>query len=136
MPRLSCWFVRASLVYLLLGFTSGGLMLAYKAMPLHPLLWRLLPAHIEFLLIGWTVQLAMGVAFWILPRFAGGPSRGNVAAAWWAFFLLNAGVLLSGLGSVLGIPEAVRFSGRTAEVGAAVAFAVHAWSRVRRPSIP
>ncbi len=135
MPRLSCWFIRASLSYLALGFTFGALILVHKAMPLHPLLWRLLPAHIEFLLIGWTVQLAMGVAFWILPRFAGGTDRGNVAAAWWAFVLVNAGVLLSGLGPVLGAPGSIHFSGRIAEAGAAAAFALHAWTRVRPPSV-
>lgn len=136
MSRLSCWFIRASLLYLALGFTFGGLMLVYKAMPLHSMLWRLFPAHAEFLLIGWTVQLAMGVGFWILPRFAGGTSRGNVAAAWWAFGLVNIGAFLSGLGPVLGAPGLIPFSGRLAEAGAAVAFAIHAWQRVKHPSVP
>lgn len=48
------------------------------------------PPHVEFMLIGWTVQLTMGVAFWILPRFEGGVSRGAVGYAWFAFVLLNA----------------------------------------------
>ncbi|HLV45033.1 MAG TPA: hypothetical protein VKY39_08745, partial [Aggregatilineales bacterium] len=63
MPRLSVWMVRASLLYLGLGFTFGALMLANKGVPLHPRLWALLPLHAEMLLVGWAIQLAMGVAF-------------------------------------------------------------------------
>lgn len=131
MPRLSCWFVRAALAYLALGFTFGGLLLFNKGVELHPALWRLLPVHVEFVLLGWTVQLAMGVAFWILPRFPQGPERGNESPAWMAFGLLNAGVWLAGVGAALGAPEWVPLLGRAAEGVAAVAFVVHAWPRVR-----
>jgi hypothetical protein len=128
-PRLSRWFVRASLVYLCLGFTLGALLLANKGMPLHPLLWRVLPAHVEFLLLGWTVSLAMGVAFWILPRFGG--SRGDEKPAWAAFALFNAGVILAGLAPALGWPAPAALMGRALEAAGAAAFAVHAWPRVR-----
>ena len=90
--------------------------------------------HVEFLLIGWTVQLTMGVAFWILPRFEGGTSRGAAGYAWLAFVLLNAGVILAGLGPVLGDAGFIRRSGRAAEAGAAFAFGLHAWRRIRRTS--
>lgn len=63
MPRLSVWFVRSSLVYLFLGFTLGGRMLANKGVLFGDWVWGLLEAHMEFLLLGWMVQLAMGVAF-------------------------------------------------------------------------
>lgn len=135
MPRFSCWAVRASLIYLALGFTLGGLMLVSKTVPLHPGLWRLLPAHIEFLLVGWMVQLAMGVGFWILPRFVGGASRGKESVAWLAWILLNVGVLLFGLGPVLGASAVVLLSGRITEAGGAAAFVVHAWLRVKGPSV-
>jgi len=119
------------LLYLLAGFTIGALLLFHKGVPLHPALWRLLPTHVEFLLLGWTMQLALGVAFWILPRFQREPARGNEPAAWLAFGLLNAGVWLAGAGPVLDAPAAIPFLGRVAEVGAAMAFAVHAWPRVK-----
>jgi len=129
MPRLSRWFIRASLVYLALGFTLGGLLLFNKGVPLSVWLWQLLPAHVEFLLLGWTVQLAMGVGFWILPRFSS--SRGNEKAAWAAFVLLNAGVWIAGAGRLLELPAWVILVGRAAEASAGVAFAVHAWPRVK-----
>lgn len=129
MPRLSRWFIRASLVYLSLGFTFGALMLFNKGVLLSVWLWQLLPAHIEFLLLGWTVQLAMGAAFWILPRF--GSLRGNEKAAWAAFILLNVGVWIVGMGRLIGMPSPLIVVGRAAEAGAAVAFAIHAWPRVK-----
>jgi heme/copper-type cytochrome/quinol oxidase subunit 1 len=135
MPRLSCWFIRASLLYLAVGFTFGAALLVHKGIPLHPSLWWLLAPHIECMLLGWTVQLAMGVAFWILPRFLQGPERGNEAMAWLAFGLLNAGVLLAAGGWLLGAPPAVPLLGRLAEAGAAMAFAVHAWPRIK-PLLP
>jgi hypothetical protein len=130
MPRLSQLFVRTALVYLLLGFTFGALMLANKGLPLHPALWRLLPAHIEFLLIGWTLQLALGVAFWILPRFWEGAPRGNEVGAQLAYVLLNLGVWLVALGALLAAPAAISFLGRTAELAAVVAFGAHIWPRI------
>jgi hypothetical protein len=129
MPRLSIWFIRTALLYLLLGFTLGALMLWNKGVPVHPLLWRLLPAHIEFLFFGWTVQLALGVTYWILPRLRA--RRGNPALAWSAFVLLNLGVWLAGLAPLLGAPAIAGFAGRLAETGAAVAFALQAWPRIK-----
>jgi hypothetical protein len=41
-PRLSCWYVRAFLLYLEVGFTLGTLVLIHKGISLHPMLWRLL----------------------------------------------------------------------------------------------
>ncbi len=129
MPRLSVWFVRAALLYLALGLTVGGLLLANKGVPLHPLIWRLLPAHVECLLFGWTVQLAFGVAFWILPRWQ--TQRGEVRPAWAAFVLLNAGIWLVVLASWLELPAWVAAMGRLSEAGAVAAFVLHAWPRVK-----
>jgi hypothetical protein len=114
MPRLSQYFTRAAMFNLLLGFTFGALMLSNKGIPIHPSLWRLLPAHIEILLLGWTLQLAFGVAFWIAPRFlertrqVNKPPRGNETGAWIALALLNAGVWLVALGAYISGHESFR----------------------------
>ena len=130
MPRLSVWFIRLSLVYLALGFTFGGLLLLNKGLPISPLTWRLLPAHIEFVLFGWTVQLVMGMAFWILPRFPHPPVRGDERLAWAALLLLNIGVGLLGL-SVLVTSSWLTLLGRLAEAFGVLAFALHAWPRIK-----
>lgn len=131
MPRLSVWFIRTALLYLGFGFSWGALILFQKGAPLDAALWRLLPMHIEFVLIGWTLQLAIGVAYWILPRFARGPSRGGEAPVRAAYVLLNVGVLLAGLGQWLGAPAGVPFVGRLAELLAVLLFARHAWPRIK-----
>jgi hypothetical protein len=131
MPRLSVWLVRSALVHLALGFTFGALMLFEKGVPIYPSLLRLLPAHIEFVLFGWTMQLAMGVAFWILPRFEGGTSRGDERPAWLSFGLLNTGVWLAGMGAAIDLAPALLLLGRIAEAAAAAAFVVHAWPRIK-----
>lgn len=131
MPRLSVVFIRTALFYLALGFTAGGLMLFNKGVPVAPTLWRLLPLHIEFVLIGWTVQLALGVAFWAFPRFARGPARGDERPVWAAYLFLNLGVLGVGLGGWLAWPPMFSLLGRIAEGLAVALFAFHSWPRIK-----
>lgn len=133
MPRLSVLYLRAALLYLLAGFTLGGLLLANKGVPLHPAIWSWLPAHIEFLLLGWMVQLAFGVAYWILPRFGRGPRRGEVRLAWAALVLINLGILAVGLAGFFPGWSWLAPAGRIAEGLAVLAFALHAWPRVKPP---
>lgn len=131
MPRLSVWMVRTALLYFGTGFTLGALLLWNKGAPLGGWPWRLLPLHIETLLIGWTVQLAMGVAFWILPRFRG--QRPRAWLGWLAFGLLNAGVLAVAAGAWFGGLQALVPAGRVLELAAVAAFGLHAWPRVKPP---
>jgi len=134
MPRLSSWFVRAALSYLAVGFTLGALLLAEKASSFYPMLWDILPVHIELLLVGWLVQLALGVAFWILPRFSKGPPRGNEAVVWLSFVLLNLGIAFVVAGTLLAVPGLL-LAGRVAETGGVLAFVWGSWRRVR-PTVP
>lgn len=130
MPRLSCWFIRSALLNLLVGISFGSLLLFHKGILFYPLLWRFLPLHIELLLVGWLVQLVMGVGFWIFPRFQ--RSRGREGSAWLAFVLLNLGVWLAGIGPMMGLAY-LTSSGRLLESAAALAFAWHAWPRIKPP---
>ena len=130
MPRLSRFYVRAALLYLLAGFSIGALLLANKGAPFLPAIWGWLPAHIECLLVGWTLQLVLGVAFWIAPRFWEPPRRGNELGAQVAFGLLNAGVLLVLAALLLPLPAWSLLLGRVLEITAVIAFAVHIWGRI------
>ena len=131
MPRLSVWIARSALLYLCLGFTLGGLMLFNKGIPLHPLIWSLMPLHIESLLFGWTILFVFGVAFWILPRFSSKPQRGNVALVWAAFGLINIGVWLVGLSPFFPAINGLSLLGRLSETLAVLVFAIHAWPRIK-----
>lgn len=130
MPRLSAWAVRLALLYLLAGFTLGGLILAQKGVSYFPPVWLLLPAHVEFLVMGWTVNLIFGVAYWILPRYPGG-SRGWTALPVSAVVLLNLGILLAaGYGTWGGSPW-ILLAARLLQALAVAGFAASAWKRVR-----
>lgn len=120
--------VRTALLALAAGATLGALMLAAPGV-LGLARWR--PLHAELLLVGWTVQLAFGVAYWILPRFREGAERGRDSLAWAAFTLVNLGWLLTGVGRSMAGAETWALAGRAAEGLAAVAFAAHAWPRVK-----
>ena len=131
MPRLSIWTIRAALMYFGIGFTFGGLMLFNKGKPIDPSLWRLLPIHVEFVLIGWTMQLAMGVAFWILPRLRREERYGNTALAWVAIGLLNGGVLAIAAGEWFDNLTQLTLVGRSMEFTAVLVFAFYIWPRVK-----
>lgn len=131
MPRLTVVAVRAALVHLAIGATFGALILWDKGMPLSPHLRGLLPTHRELLLVGWMIQLAMGVAYWILPRFSEGEPRGRPAIAWASVLALNFGLHLTAWHRFLGLPPESVAVGRLLELAAAVLFAAHAWPRVR-----
>jgi heme/copper-type cytochrome/quinol oxidase subunit 1 len=120
--------IRAALLALTVGATLGALMLATPGAA-GVVRWR--PLHAELLLVGWTIQLAFGVAYWILPRFRSGPERGHEALGWAAFALVNVGVLLVGLGRSAAGGEMWALAGRSAEGLAAAAFVAQAWPRVK-----
>lgn len=130
MPRLSQWMIRTAFLYLVAGFTVGALLLTHKGIPIHPALWSWLPTHIEFLLMGWIVQLTMGVAFWILPRYWQPPRRPNEGYVWLTFGLLNLGIWLVVAGTTFRAGEWLFFAGRAAEAGAVIFFGLHSWTRV------
>jgi len=129
LPRLSAWFIRASLVYLLAGFTLGAVLLASNGLDALQVVWVVLPAHIEFLLVGWVVQLALGTAYWILPRLLKGPARGSPRLGWAAFWLFNAGILLAASNGLL--PGVAQVAGRGLEIAGAGVIAWLLWPRVK-----
>ena len=130
MPRLSRWFLRAALLYLAAGFTLGAMLLAEKGLGLFPWIWRFLPAHMELMLVGWLLQLALGMAFWILPRLAKGAPRGKEALIEASFVLINLGIGWVVAETVLAV-QGLALIGRISEVGGVLAFAIGSWRRVR-----
>ena len=125
MPRVSAWLVRISLCHLVTGFGIGAVLLTSKGVQLSIDPWALRPLHMEMLLVGWMIQLVMGVAIWVFPRslLRRAPRRSTITA-WAALALINVGVLLAGCGGSL------LAAGRVAEIGAAASFAIHLWGRV------
>jgi hypothetical protein len=130
MPRLSRWFLVSAMCYLLTGSAAGAALMLSRANAIHAPAW-LLPMHIEFMLTGWSVQLAMGIAYWILPRHKVEPARGSPALAWGSFAILNLGVLQAALaGSIRPWPGAIL--GHAAEAAGVLLFATGIWQRLPR----
>jgi hypothetical protein len=130
MPRASVWSIRLALIYLLLGFSFGGLLLAHKGLNLTPAMWMLLPTHVDFLLVGWAFQLAFGVAYWILPRFSRGASRGAPQLPWLAVGLINAGLVIASAALFVNTAWLIPL-GRLAEFAGSLAALFALWRRVK-----
>lgn len=130
MPKLSIWFVRASLVYMGIGFLFGSLILHHKGIPIYPWTWRLLNPHVEIMIFGWTLQFVMGVAFWILPRFSGEGRYGKSALGWWSLALINCGVLLTAVSSWFAIYPLI-LAGHLCTLVAIGLFILLVWPRVK-----
>ena len=131
MPQLSVIFIKTSLIYLVAGFTFGGLILFQKGAEVFPLAWLLLPGHIEVLFFGWTLQLIMGTAFWILPRFGSEPRRGDERPVRLSYGFLNLGILLALFSPLLPGATWFFFAGRVAEAIGLGAFIGNVWPRVK-----
>ncbi len=96
MDRLSVIMVRTSLVYLFAGILLGGFLLTNEglASPLAVPPLGLVHAHLLF--VGWLLQFALGIAYWLLPRrrTPANPEAYSFRLALTGYFLLNAGLLL------------------------------------------
>jgi hypothetical protein len=129
---------RCSFVWLLVGFAAGGLMLTDQTLAGE---WRrwLLPTHGHMLFVGWFVQFALGIAYWLLPRrrtperplgYRLGPAYAAVAA-------LNLGLLLRAVaepaeraGHGGGWTEPVYAASALLQVGAVVVLVAQLWPRL------
>ena len=87
-------FLKASLAWLALGVTLG------VAMAAHPVWTLYRPAHLHMMLLGFVAMMIFGVAYHVIPNFAGFPLHRPAAARvhWW---LANIGLAAMASGFVL-----------------------------------
>jgi hypothetical protein len=95
MDPLSSVMLRAALIWLLAGFVIGAAMLTDRALPGQWRLW-MAPSHAHMLFVGWFLQFAVGVAYWLLPRRRSTerPLGYGERAAYVAVVALNLGLVL------------------------------------------
>lgn len=95
MDRFSIIAVKTSLIWMLIGFIMGGLMLVDHMVPGNWRAW-LLPTHGHILFVGWFVQFVIGIAFWLLPRkrVPELPLGYGEHKAFFALICLNLGLLM------------------------------------------
>lgn len=133
MPALSVQMIRGAFLNLWFGFGLAVLLIGWKGNPdVFPNTiggWIL--AHVDLLLVGWMVQLAMGVAYWIFPRLPETRTeRGRYAYAYGAAFFLNAGVWCYTFAIIQGWGW-LQIVGLAMQVSAICAYAYHIAPRVR-----
>ncbi len=135
MPKLSSLFIRSSLVWLGLGFLTGALMLTNKGLSFYAPIMGYIGLHIQFVLIGWILNLVMGVAYWMFPRFTpeetGMEVRGYPWAAWTALLAVNGGLVLATIGHWVGEYTWTPMLAYGLYVLGVVFFVVNAWPRVK-----
>lgn len=125
-------FLKASLSWLALGVSLG------VAMAAHPLwtVYRLV--HVHMLLLGFVTMMIYGVAYHVVPRFAGFPLHSRRAAVW-HWWISNAGLALMATGFAIRVHDAsagttvLATGGALSALGAYI-FVYLAWRTIDGPS--
>ena len=97
MPPIARNFVKAAFLYFLAAFLLGALMMLDRWLSFSRWLRVVYLSQLHLLMVGWITQLAIGVAYWIFPRFLKEQDprpRGSDTLAWFVLISLNAGLLL------------------------------------------
>lgn len=97
MPPIARACVKVSFLYFVAAFVLGALMMLDRWLSFSRWLRVVYVSQLHLLMVGWITQLAIGVAYWIFPRFRKeqGPSpRGSDTLAWAVLACLNVGLLL------------------------------------------
>lgn len=129
MPRLSIWLLRFSMGALVTGAVLGAWLLAMEPWPS---VWaqRLRGSHVHLMLFGWLLPFVLGVAHWILPRYATGEARGSVRLARAGGILLVSGAVIGAGAPLLDLPG-WRTGGTLATAAGALLLVRLLWPRVK-----
>jgi hypothetical protein len=130
--------VRSALVWLLAGIVVGAAMVIDREIPGQWRAWYM-PSHVHMLFVGWFLQFALGIAYWLLPRKRS-PDRPlgyNERFALGAMAALNAGLLirvtvepLERAGHASDATFAALSVAAALQVAAVAVFVSQLWSRV------
>jgi hypothetical protein len=137
--RLNSVMVRLSFVWLLAGVVVGGAMLIDRALPGQWRLW-LQPSHVHMLVVGWFLQFALGIAYWLLPRkrTPNQPLGYNERLAFAAVAGLNLGLILRVIGETIeraghesDVTLAILSLSAVLQIAAIATFVIQLWPRVQ-----
>lgn len=140
MPPLARAFIKLAFAYFAAAFLLGALMMLDRWLGFSRWLKVVYLSQLHLLVVGWITQLAIGVAYWIFPRFLkdqDSRGRGSDKLAWGVLICLNVGLLLRFLfepfqllGSQPWLAALVALSGLL-QAAAALGFGLLIWGRIR-----
>ena len=135
------FFIRTALVYLLVAFVVGGVILVNQGLALDGRIAVLMPVFYHLLMVGWVTQLIFGVALWMFPPLSRERPRGDERLGWLTYVALNAGLVLRAIGEPLYAWLSIPWLGWTLALSALLqmlagwAFVLAIWPRVKaRPT--
>ena len=125
-------FLKASLTWLAAGVSLG------VAMAAHPLWTVYRIVHMHMLLLGFVTMMIYGVAYHVIPRFAGFPIHSRRAAVW-HWWISNAGLAMMATGFAIRVHDAtagtiVLASGGTLSALGAYTFVYVIWRTIDGPN--
>jgi hypothetical protein len=141
MPAEARWFVKTSLVCLVLSSILGTMQFGWPALfeGAPPAWFR--PLHLHLATVGWLINMVFGVALWMfpMPRGAAGDTRKRYprGLAVTAYVAINLGLALRFVAEPLGMPLVGLASGMLQTAGILGVLSI-LWPRVRaiRPPGP
>lgn len=137
MPKLTRWFVRASLVYLAVSLVLGVLLAAKPLFDLPPYVSGLTPVFYHLFMVGWLTQLIFGVMHWMFPKASSEQPRGSENIVWFVFIALNFGLVLRAVAEPLISTQAGFIWNRMLAISASLqwaaglSFVINTWPRVK-----
>ena len=136
MPTLTRYFIKAGLIYLIAALSLGAALLGRDFLRLPDVIVRFSPVYIHLLMVGWVLQLIIGVVYWMFPKYSRNNPRGSDQLGWMVFALLNVGLILRAVGEPLAAnpgPPANWMLALSAlcQLVAGWAFVINTWGRVK-----
>jgi hypothetical protein len=137
MPTLSRYFIKAGMIYFVVGLLMAAVILAQPVFDLPASLNLMRPTYLHLLTVGWITQLIVGVAYWMFPKYSKDAPRRNERIGWAVFVLLNVGIILRSIGEPLmamypssGMGWLLVLAG-VAQLLGGWGFILNTWSRVK-----
>ncbi len=136
--------IKASLIYFLIGVLLGFFMELANFYPSFEFIWRYRTTHVHLLLVGFVIQLIVGVALWMFPRKSKGTPEEKLRAlevenkrGLLLFYILNAGTIIrsifEGISDIGKLYSQLALLGMFLQVVAVFYFLILLFPRVRIP---
>jgi hypothetical protein len=90
MLKVTRWFIKAGMVYLV----TGVFLFLLDSIPVLTININLLPVYWHMIALGWITQVIIGVSIWMFPRKRKDRKNLESPVAWAIFWTLNAGLIL------------------------------------------